>query len=406
MLELTTTLVEAADLTETNEAVGALDGRVDKLEAAPTSPAVVTGMPAVVIAKLDDASIQAGMKEWLATRNSAGYPTKRLVFSSAGTYDVRTPLMPVDNKLLIQSPRIEGLARRATTLRYTPADVAVPMWSQIGGLKDFSFSELGFASGKDGAKGFYLFSDNTGANQNGEWAVCEFKGGWDYGVAFDGDADANLNSEISFLDFNATGDTWFNTALVVCGLTGDDPQEDQFLNYHFADTKFEASHGTYLLYRKGGFVIFDGYNSWMHTGQAAADKVARGVMVSMPPSTHFDAVQHFLAQGVRAEMRSDQSKLIDCAWSAGGRVIWEGLDTSSWSYKVGAYESETYRGGALAWYQGCTHGAYVGVRDKGARVALDFPDCKAKMTPDAQATGVVRNINAPAASFKTAFRNL
>lgn len=374
---------DPAQETSQDAALADLANRVATLEARPYGSGAYVGLPYTVIGNgtpPTDAAVQAGVKAW-ADNRSGNFPKSHLLLNWIGRAALTTPLLKylIDTPAIpqLQGARISGLAKRGTDLGWN--NPTVPLMTSDGDLRNFEFADLTFTSTAalaSPAQGLLFLSNaDTGkTNQDGKFRRVEFMGPWDFGVALDGGATANLNSELVFDQFACGGNASFVRGLFVCGLSGDDAQEDQFLNYTFRDTKFEGSHGPYLVFNKGGSVTIEGFNSWIHTGEQNG-AVPKGTMLTMPSTTHADSVQSLVAGHIRAEIRSTQSKFMDCGWSSSARLVFSALDTGAYAYRAGFEEVEniTLRNGAHVHLVAPSLGGYVALRDKGGYVEITDP---------------------------------
>lgn len=357
--------------------------RVKTLEARPYGSGAYVGMPCTVIGNgtpPTDQAIQAGIKAWLDNR-SGNFPRTHLILNWIGRATATTPLLKylADNAAIpqIQGARIFGVSKRGTDLGW--ANSSVPLLTSDGDLRNFEFKDLTLTSTAalaTPAKGLLFLSNaDTGkTGSDGKFDSVEFMGAWDYGIALDGGATANLNSELICDQLAAGGSASFGRGLFVSGLEGFDAQEDQFLNYTFRDCKLEGSHGDYLVFNKGGSITIEGFNSWIHTGGQNGG-VAKGTMLKMPVTSHFDSVQSLDASHIRAEIRGVDSKFMDCGWSSGARLTFDTLDTGAWAFKSGFDDVEniTLRNGAHVHLLAPSLGGYIALRDKGGYVEVTDP---------------------------------
>jgi len=342
-------------------------------------------MTATVITEPTDAAVQAGIKAWLADKTAAGMMRTDLVFDFTGTAKLLTSLLPPDTGQL-QGVRWRGGRKRGTILQWASTE---PMLAARGQLRNFEFADLTFQSATPNAGGLYFLSSVAASNQDGLFKRCEWMGSWAYGVGLNGPATANLNSEIAFDQPALSNDASFSNAWLWSGMTPGHPQEDQAVNFSIRNSKLEGSHGTYLRFDYGGCVTIDGFNSWLHTGQSN-DGVPAGTMVVLGPGPHADGVQMFHATGVRAELRSKDSRLIDCSWGAAGHVVWDGLSDTANAFKVGNGQTATYRGPARIAYRDCELGGWHGVTGI-APLQVSYDSCSSKFGNPFRATGLTGN---------------
>lgn len=334
-------------------------------------------MTATVITEPTDAAVQAGITTWLADKAAAGMMRTDLVFDFTGTAKLLTPLLPEGTGQL-QGVRWRGGRKRGTILQWASTE---PILSARGQLRNFEFADLTFASATPNAGGLYFLSSAAASNQDGRFKRCEWMGSWAYGVGLNGPATANLNSEICFDQPSLSNDASFSNAWLWSGMTPGHQQEDQFLNFSIRNSKLEGSHGCYIRFDYGGCVTIDGYASWLHTGQSNPDAKGlpqpAGTMVQLNGTGHYDGVQMFRAAGVRAELRSKDSRLIDCGWGAAGHVVWDGLSDTANAFKVGNEQTAMYRGPARVAYRDCELGGWHGVTGV-APLQVTYDSCSSK----------------------------
>jgi len=315
-----------------------------------------TGLPYTVITEPTEQAVRAGITQWLADRYGP-FPRTRLMFGFSGAVKLTTPLLPANTGQL-QGVWWEGLAKRSTILQWAGQG---PMVSSKGQLRNFRFANFSASAGSPNAAGFYFLSNVGADNQDGLFDHVEWMGSWDYGVGLNGSVTANLNSEIAFDGVALSNDASFGTAWFWSGMTPGHSQEDQFLNYSFRDTKLEGSHGDYLRFDYGGSISIDGFNSWLHTGQSN-NGVPEGTMLRVSKGPHNDSVCVLSANRIRAELRSDQSKLIDSGWGGSGHITFTALDDTANSYASwGNFETASYRGAARVSYRDSALGGWHGV---------------------------------------------
>jgi hypothetical protein len=313
---------------------------------------------ATVISEPTDAAVQRGIKAWLADRRGQ-FPRTHLCFDFSGTANITTPLLP-DDSGPIQGARWHGLGKRNTVLRWVNPDV--PFLSSYGQLRNWRFDDITVQSGVPNAKGFYLRSDNQSTNQDGGFTDIECMGSWEYFIGLDGmDSTANLNSEIFFDRVAMSNDASFSRAWFWCGMTPGVAQQNQFLNYSFRNTKLEGSHGDYLRLDYGGSVQVDGFNSWLHTGHAAGDKIPRGRMIYLPRGGNGDSVMFLHVCGLRPELRSVNSKLLDSAWSSASVIKFDVLRSAGNAFRVPDFESIALRGDARLLIDGGHLAGHIGL---------------------------------------------
>lgn len=363
---------DAVQALPTPDQIGAVITTRVNAALAPYRPPTQVGLPCTVVTEPTDEAVQQGVKAWLADR-AGPFPRTRLVLAFVGTATLSTPLLPADTAQL-QGAVIEGLGKRVTVLRWGRTDV--PLLSSWGQLRNWDFRGFTVQSAFTAPaaalpKGFYLRSDSGRHNQDGRFGQIECLGAWEYFYGLDGvTADANLNSEVVF-DRPAIGnDASFAKAWLWSGMTAGVPQENQFVNYVIRDSKLEGSHGDYIRLDCGGALRVEGFNSWLHTGQANG-AVPNGRMVYLPTGYNSDSAMFLSLAGVRSEHRGVGSVLLDSAWSAAGSITIDNLNSAARGFDQPDFEQIVLRGDCpLTMVGGYLHGHIALKGTRVPRVAL------------------------------------
>lgn len=360
------------------DAIHSLDERVTILEqggGTDPNPNTQVGPRYTVVTEPTEAAVNKGFADWLADSVVGGgtrQPRSTLVLDFVGKARFTKPIQ-LGTKA--QTGQIQGgiiLGRKKRLTQLEAAFNNQPLLTFDGQMRNWHIGELTLAStysdGESGAMGILHLSNNdgNGANQDGEYDHVEFLGGWQYGMGFSGGAKANLNSEIAFNGLACGNSAYFTDAMCRFGMQGQ-AQEGQFLNYAFRNTKFEGSHGTYIRIVRGGNITLDGFNSWLHTGNAN-NGVPAGTMIVAPSGSRFDSEPLLRIYGWRPEFRSTQSKGMDIAFGSTGMVDIRGLDDTSNAFKVDEFEGYSFRGTATAIFDDCRLGTWIGVHNSGAKV--------------------------------------
>lgn len=331
----------------------------------PAVGSTYVGLPYTVITTPTDAAVQAGLRQWRANFRD-NFPKTKLAFAFSGTADLTTPLDRALGDTQIQGARWEGLGKRSTILRWSNPEV--PLYSAYGTLRNWGWSDFTLQGAND-ARGLYLNSTSERSNQDGLFRQIEAMGSWDYFIGLDGDATSNLNSEIGFERCAIANDASFRSAYLWVGMSPQHAQQDQFLNYWFRDCKFEGRSGDYLRFDKGGHIDVSG-GSWIYVD-------GPGRMFFMPDGSRGDSVMQLNVEGVRFEIRGPNQKVIDCAWGGGAHVDFRQCSDSANAFRpfaAGAV-SHTYRGEAMARYEGCTLlGSHEHVGNSTG--AMDYERCR------------------------------
>jgi hypothetical protein len=322
-----------------------------------------------------------------ATDDSAAFIAARnAVFASRGAgYTTAAPMLPVllippgnyritqpDALVAIGSPLIEGMSwvgfgKRISAITFDPpGDYSASLTAgnlmtlkdtdnSGGRAKGWRFSGLTFKSTNATATFMYSFSTAAAPNQDIGFTDVEWAGPWLRGVALDGDSTANLNSEMFFDHCHVANSASFAVAFFHAGITSPstNTQQDQFLNYWFTNCKFEYASGDLIRLDRGGSVTVTG-GSWI--GAAGGT----GRFLYMPfNSGHFDGNLRVLVQGLRAELRQETWKFIDCAWDK-GNIVFKNIMDSANSFRSFApthtahqYDFSNSNRGPMVSYEDC-----------------------------------------------------
>ncbi len=337
------------------------------------SSPVYVGLPSTVIT--DPNKVADGVNAWIANRNGA-FPKTQLVFGFIGTANLTAPLFP-DNMPALQGVRVLGQSKRGTVIRYSGSS---PLASFYGNLRNWVFEDFTLQSGGTNTKGFYFRSDQNKFNQDGVFRRIEHMGSWQYAYGFDGDGTANLNSEILFDQVAMANDAAFGTAYFWCGMTdgnnGSGGAQNQFLNYHFENTKLEGASGDYIRFDYGGSLSVGGYNSWIHVGAAG------GRMIYLKNGYTGDSTMRAVIDSVRAELRNPTSIFIDNNWAGGAaHVAIRGLSSGANAFKFPTpTEQYSLRAGTSTHISDSHLQGFIGTYGN-ARVVLDETTGAQKQTP-------------------------
>jgi hypothetical protein len=325
--------------------------------------AVVNPRPweVVVSEGRNDAAVAAAMK--LVDRPGGGPARGKLVFPD-GDFHLTKPIIdsPPGNTKTLEGLTVEGRGKRVTTIHWDARGRTAIQ--AIKRLRFFTLRGLSVVS-PDPANTFcYAFSDVAGGgfNQRWLWEDVEFRGRWLRVLALDGDADANLNSEMTFNRVETATDSDFAAAFLECGAIDGkaDNQEHQFLNYWFRDCNLTLKAGTALRFNRGGSVSVEN-GSW-----SAVGKDGNITWFHMPnPAYNNRSSAQLAVRRVRFEPKGPGHRVIDCGWGTGSVVFEDCCDLSSVqntdSY---GYNLHRYAGGR-PWGSGEMPAVYY-VRHQGA----------------------------------------
>lgn len=269
----------------------------------------------------DTAAIEKARDAVFASRNGNGFLTHHLYFP-AGIYRVTRAdaLLPKGSPSdKINGYTIEGQGKRCSEILFdAPAGGGDPYSGNLltahGRVRQLRVREITFRSARAGLNWMYCWSSVNGGQSNQDFGFddVEWRGPWNRVIGLDGDDKSNLNSEWSFNRCHLANDVVLGDAFLHSGMSPSYSQQDQFLNFWFRDCKFEYRSGTLLRFARGGYVNVYG-GSWI---QCNTDPGVRSVFFDLPPGPHNNTVKTLLVCGVRFELRSSASKLMDCGWDA------------------------------------------------------------------------------------------
>lgn len=297
-------------------------------------------------------------------------PQTPTLYFPPGVYKITTPdaLLPTGGNAVL-GYRIKGSGPQTTKILFQPSGGSSTLTNmnlmtaqgsaapRLGGLR---IEDIWFDSNNTNASFAYFHSNLSTYVQDTWFSDVRFSGTWKRILGLDGDATANLNSEMRFDRINTNGAT-FSSAFMYSGLTtpGSFAEQDQFLNYTFNDCKMEQVSGDTLVFDKGGFILVNG-GSWIHSGAAG------GTHFKMGNYSHYDGMQVLRVNGVRFELRNTNSRVIDCSWRIGGKVTFDSCSDESFGnvYQLNGtgggatnYDTHIYRTpnneGPLVRYQNC-----------------------------------------------------
>ena len=298
---------------------------------------VVEGADPTGVADSSDA-FAAARDAVMATAVDAGgghYALQAKLVIPAGTFRIDDPGSLLDAGMLTGTEKIvgyviEGAGRVATTIEFGAASGALL-------VNDDQVLELQIRDlSVEGDSASVVFIDSTSQGNAAQHAYIEnvsASGSWDDLVVLQGDDDANNNSEWTFQKCNFNG-TYAGAVFSV------GPQahveQDQFVNHDFLSCQFSAV-GDYIKLTHGGSVNVIGGNAQLLAGG--------GKMFNIPSAsgTHFSGVARILCQGMRVELRDEDSMLIDALDWKGGSIIFDSIDTTAGSHAYSDPDTVTAR---------------------------------------------------------------
>ncbi|MFD6534939.1 hypothetical protein [Streptomyces goshikiensis] len=213
---------------------------------------------------------------------------------------------------------VRGIGKRASEIVWTGEGPLLTNRDRWMGVR---WENLSFRS--TNAKGAFLYSVSTGANQDWHFTSCEWRGTWAYGIGLDGPETSNTNSEWRFSGCHVNGS--YATAFLWSGMTPDNKQQDQFLNFWISDCKVEYDWGDVFRFDRGGYITVTG-GSFIIKGNRPDGGPSR--FFHFPVAGHYDSVQHLTVRGVRFELRHATDQVIYSKWTGGHITFADCSDTA------------------------------------------------------------------------------
>jgi hypothetical protein len=369
-----------------------LDDRVTVLEGA-ASPAPTGVAPKtweVVVNGYTDAAVQAAITTALSGR--IGNVVQRKVIFPPGVYNLTQPIIDSDtaNHTMIEGLTLEGMGFRSTRINWNPATPG-PVIRAIRRLRFFRMEGFTVSSSNAANEFVYAVSDTSGGyNQAWTFRHMEWQGSWLRVVGLDGDATANLNSEMLFDRCSTASDSVFADAFFRSGgISGTFNQQNQFLNYTVRDCFFTVKSGTMFRFDKGGSITVQG-GSWS-AASSASGPITWFLMPNDGANNRSACQLH--VDRVRFEPKASNHLIIDCGWGTGSVEFSNCCDLSSLQQPdpttVNTYSLHRYTaripwgsgvGGTLPSvryvnHQGVGHHAVVGVTSPVGRGGIVYEGC-------------------------------
>lgn len=240
------------------------------------------------------------------SENLWGYTVEGEIAASTIIYFATSQVATTDQRLgnlLLAANRLRGARFRRFSVRSMNANQSF-MYAYCSAYNAGTprYPEYGF-----GAQSDMVFDD------------LRLFGVWKRVFGFDGDAAANLNSEIRWTHCQFSG-TFSDAGIRIGFIEGASypAQQDQFLNYALTDCNVEYDNGDFLVADKGGAISVRG-GSWIN---GIGSTTGGGAFFKMGPNIgHFDSVQQLNVIGTRFELRGTLSKLLDTGWGGPDATI-------------------------------------------------------------------------------------
>ena len=310
----------------------------------------------------DSVAIRNCIDAAIATRGTGTGAVRAEVVFPPGTYRVtqNDVLMSASdgNDKGVYGLKIRGFGKDVTKILFQPTTVSATdpfvgnLFSAYKRARYFHISDMTFESGGTNAAQaccFYFFGDGQGNNMNqgNVFERLNFRGNWKRCFGFDGDVDANLNSEMTFRNISGHTATYTDAFFRVGGISGTYNQQNQFLNYWFYDSHFILGGGTLFRFDKGGAANFIN-GSW----SASSNTSPAMTFISMPTTNYNNtSAAQFRFTNIRFEPKATNHRIIDCNLQMGSVTFESCVDLSalqtsaSYNYPLHRYTGGTPWGG-------------------------------------------------------------
>lgn len=292
----------------------------------PGAPGTGTDPSVIRVNGFNDAAVAAAFAQLTYQGNC---PDQEIYFP-AGTYNLSQSIFttPDGNTRTLEGLTIRGAGKRRTKVNFSGGP-NVPVIRAIKALRFFKLEGFSFYSTDITQTFCYAFSNVAGGGYNQRWTLqdIEWNGSWKNVFALDGPADANLNSEMSFIRCETSTSSKFGSAFFEVGAIDGvaDNQENQFLNYFFYDCNFTLASGTVFLINKGGCIHIQN-GSWSAASSTSGDIL----WFSMPLTNYNNRSADVLSvRGVRFEPKGANQRILDCGWNTGVVSFTDCVDLSS-----------------------------------------------------------------------------
>jgi hypothetical protein len=305
----------------------------------------------------DTAAVIAARNVVLASYNSVpvSNAVPLILYFPAGAYKITSAdaLMFSPESGTAQELRgltIRGAGKRTTQINFSTSQGAttdptqgnlMTLANRVRGLR---VSDICFNSTNANQSLCYMWCSDTkdansvrpeygaGAQNDIVWEEVRLSGTWKRGWGFDGDTQANLNSEQTWRMCNTANSATFTDAVIRSGFIPFSPQQDQFLNYNFYDCQFEYSYGDFFVADMGGFINVYG-GSFIN----GISTTVGSTWFKMGNRAHAYDVKHLNVIGTRFELRNTNCKLIDTYWSGtAAHITFTGITISNSAIPAGS----------------------------------------------------------------------
>lgn len=249
--------------------------------------------------------------------------SRRFLYSPAGTYLISDGILTSSYQYKGRGFRWQGDGPGLTQINFVTSSGKTLLynnnsylWSEVSGI---------LFTGNSRTNTFYYAYSNpaSGAVQRWKFTNCEWGGQWGYGFKLEG---TNNNSEYSWIDCGVNG------GMGSFLYTPSGTASDQHLNYWFSNMKFwptdSGNTNNWIEMWQGGHV---------HIINSDVSGYQNGCLYKLKNATHANGVCSFTADNVRYEMKTDNTKVMECEWSQGNVTF----NANDWSSQRTGYASST-----------------------------------------------------------------
>lgn len=347
----------------TSDEFDQLKKKVDELASAPaptpapdpSGPITVVEYPYVAFQKDNtQAALKAAVNEVLSSRTNG--TARKVVRMQPGTTTVTQPDLLGSPTAGKSDPvfgfEIEGIGERMTTLAFNPTGVATTdprqlnLFTLANRVRDFKLRKLKLTTNNPNASMLWAWSNTkitadsiypeygVGQNQRFIFENVEWGGTWKRVIGIDGDVNTNNNSEWYFRMCATDTTARFNEAFLQSGgISGNFPQQAQYLNYFIDNCNFTLNGGTMFRVVKGG-------NLHVRGGSMSAATNANPIIWFDLQGAGSDSAANFSIDGTRFEPKAGNQLVMKNAVGAGVVTFRNVVDVSSLQHPAGSATSQ------------------------------------------------------------------
>lgn len=300
-----------------------------------------------------EAALRAAVASVLASRSNG--IARKVIRMAPGTTTVTNPDLlgsPTTGKAdPIFGFELEGIGERMTTLAFNPAGTATTdprklnLFTLANRARDFKLRNLQLTTNNPNASMLWAWSNTkidtnsiypeygVGQNQRFIFENVEWGGTWKRVIGIDGDVNTNNNSEWYFRMCNTNTTARFGEAFLQSGgISGNFPQQVQYLNFFLDNCNFTYNGGSFLRFVKGG-------NIHVRGGSMSAATNQNPLVWFDIQGAGSDSAANISVEGTRFEPKAANQQVMKNAVGAGMVTFRNVVDVSSLQYPPGSAQS-------------------------------------------------------------------